>query len=179
MLYISQCCGIITIVVTFVLLLLCCTYSNAVARSPLLLLAKFSYLRALTAETNLECQDSWKVNTLVGFITLLNQLLSYLAAGLNLSFSLRSGPSWFPRVSRFLNIFKVLKEWILKTVLRVESTLGRGWWGSFEDIKTFTAFLAPSPSPLSIFPIQTFCIFPQIPQMIYHWIYWIYWIYSI
>ena len=103
-LYICQCCGIITIVVTFVLLLLCCTYSNAVARSPLLLLAKFSYLRALTAETNLECQDSWKVNTLVGFITLLNKLLSYLTAGLNLSFSLRSGQAdfqGFPDFSTF------------------------------------------------------------------------------
>ena len=145
--YLFQCCGTITIDVTFVNVIgivnipilwrdhsccyfcycyWCCTYSNAVARSPLLLLAKFSYLRALTTETNLECQDSWKVNTLVDFITSLNKLLYTLTAGLNLSFFLRGGPRWFPSFSRFLNIFKVLKEWILKTVLRVESTLGRG-----------------------------------------------------
>ena len=70
-----------------------CLYSGDVGRSPLLLLAKFSYLRALTASTNLECQDSWKVNTLFGFIMLLYKLLATLMGGLNSNFSLRTAPS--------------------------------------------------------------------------------------
>ena len=42
---------------------------------------------------------------------------------------------------------------------RVESTLVRGWGGSFEDIKTFTAFLAPSPAFHS--PYSNILYFPS------------------
>ena len=55
--------------------------------------------------TNLECQDSFEVNTLVGFKS------STLTVGLDLNES---------------HIQGFFKEWILKTVLRVESTLVEG-----------------------------------------------------
>ena len=82
-----------------------CLYSGDVGRSPLLLLTKFSYLRALTASTNLECQDSWKV-----------QHISWLYNAVSDIFSLALSQGWveFKRnfSKRYFSLvnFKVFKN---------------------------------------------------------------------
>ena len=143
-------------------------------RLPLLLLAKFSYLRPLTASTNLECQDSWKVQHISWLYNAVSDIFSLILSQSWVEFKRNFSKRYFSLVNfKVFKNSKVLKGWILKTVCKLNLPWEEGWWDSFEDIKTFTAFLAPSPSPppLSILPIQIFCILHKITQKISKTIY--------
>ena len=131
-----------------------------------MLLAKFSYLKA---STNLECRDSWKVQHISWLYNAVSDIFSLALSQSWVEFKRNFSKRYFSLVNfKVFKNSKVLKGWILKTVCKLNLPWEEGWWDSFEDIKTFTAFLAPSPSPppLSILPIQIFCILHKIPQTI-------------
>ena len=116
-------------------------------RLPLLLLAKFSYLRPLTASTNLECQDSWKVQHISWLYNAVSDIFSLILSQSWVEFKRNFSKRYFSLVNfKVFKNSKVLKGWILKTVCKLNLPWEEGWWDSFEDIKTFTAFLAPSPA---------------------------------